>query len=62
MKVEPIPGQSPKMIGRHFEVEDMLVSKISRESIDACKNYFRDDLTKNEWKLVAELKRQFGIL
>lgn len=29
IKIEPIPGESPKMFGRHFEAEDMLMSKVS---------------------------------
>lgn len=29
IKIEPIPGESPKMFGRHFEAEDMLISKVS---------------------------------
>lgn len=28
IKIEPIPGESPKMFGRHFEADDMLVSKV----------------------------------
>ncbi|XP_062132455.1 eukaryotic translation initiation factor 5B [Drosophila sulfurigaster albostrigata] len=62
IKIEPIPGESPKMFGRHFEADDMLVSKISRQSIDACKDYFRDDLIKNDWALMVELKKLFEIL
>lgn len=31
IKIEPIPGESPKMFGRHFEDTDMLVSKVSTE-------------------------------
>ncbi|XP_001352861.4 eukaryotic translation initiation factor 5B [Drosophila pseudoobscura] len=62
IKIEPIPGESPKMFGRHFEAEDMLVSKISRQSIDACKDYFRDDLIKADWALMVELKKLFEIL
>ncbi|XP_053956980.1 eukaryotic translation initiation factor 5B [Anastrepha ludens] len=62
IKIEPIPGESPKMFGRHFEAEDMLVSKISRQSIDACKDYFRDDLIKADWSLMVELKKLFEIL
>ncbi|EDS43169.1 conserved hypothetical protein [Culex quinquefasciatus] len=27
IKIEPIPGETPKMFGRHFEETDMLVSK-----------------------------------
>ncbi|XP_030386244.1 eukaryotic translation initiation factor 5B [Scaptodrosophila lebanonensis] len=62
VKIEPIPGESPKMFGRHFEADDMLVSKISRQSIDACKDYFRDDLIKADWALMVELKKLFEIL
>lgn len=62
IKIEPIPGESPKMYGRHFEETDMLVSKISRQSIDACKDYFREDLNNADWKLMIELKKMFQIL
>lgn len=30
LKIEPIPGESPKMFGRHFDENDMLVSKVSK--------------------------------
>uniref|UniRef100_A0A6B2EIU5 Eukaryotic translation initiation factor 5B n=1 Tax=Phlebotomus kandelakii TaxID=1109342 RepID=A0A6B2EIU5_9DIPT len=62
IKIEPIPGEAPKMFGRHFEETDMLISKISRQSIDACKDYFRDDLMKADWALMVELKKLFQIL
>uniref|UniRef100_A0A8D8XQB9 Eukaryotic translation initiation factor 5B n=1 Tax=Cacopsylla melanoneura TaxID=428564 RepID=A0A8D8XQB9_9HEMI len=62
IKIEPIPGEAPKMFGRHFDEKDFLVSKISRQSIDACKDYFRDDLTKPDWQLMVDLKKVFQIL
>lgn len=62
IKIEPIPGEAPKMFGRHFEAKDFLISKISRQSIDACKDYFRDDLLKTDWQLMVELKKLFQIL
>ncbi|XP_069683030.1 eukaryotic translation initiation factor 5B [Periplaneta americana] len=62
IKIEPIPGEAPKMFGRHFDEKDFLVSKISRQSIDACKDYFRDDLVKTDWQLMVELKKLFQIL
>ena len=62
IKISPLPGSAPRLLGRHFEIEDLLVSKISRESIDACKNYFRDDLQKADWQLMIELKKLFQIL
>lgn len=36
--------------------------QISRQSIDACKDYFRDDLLKTDWQLMVELKKLFQIL
>lgn len=36
--------------------------QISRQSIDACKDYFRDDLLKSDWALMVELKKTFQIL
>ncbi|XP_034404616.1 eukaryotic translation initiation factor 5B isoform X2 [Cyclopterus lumpus] len=62
IKIESIPGDSPKMYGRHFEATDILVSKITRASIDALKNWFRDEMTKNDWQLIMELKKTFEII
>lgn len=28
VKIEPVPGEAPKMFGRHFDETDMLVSKV----------------------------------
>ncbi|EPB76117.1 putative translation initiation factor aIF-2 [Ancylostoma ceylanicum] len=36
--------------------------EITRDSIDACKTYFRDDLSRADWQLVVELKRLLDIL
>lgn len=62
VKIEPIPGEAPKMFGRHFEATDMLVSKISRQSIDALKDWFRDEMQKSDWQLIVELKKVFEII
>ncbi|XP_069747098.1 eukaryotic translation initiation factor 5B isoform X2 [Narcine bancroftii] len=62
VKIEPIPGESPKMYGRHFEATDFLVSKISRQSIDALKDWFRDEMQKSDWQLIVELKKVFEII
>lgn len=62
IKIENTTADAPKMIGRHFEETDTLISHISRESIDACKNYFRDDLEKSDWQLIVELKKVLQII
>lgn len=55
------PDEQQKMFGRHFEMEDELVSHISRRSIDILKANYRDDLNMDEWKLVVKLKNLFKI-
>lgn len=62
VKIESPGGDAPKMFGRHFDADDLLMSRISRESIDACKDYFRDELAKSDWALMVELKKLFEIL
>ncbi|KAL8617183.1 hypothetical protein ACOMHN_014353 [Nucella lapillus] len=62
IKILALPGEAPKMFGRHFDADDVLVSKISRESIDCVKDYFRKDMSKTDWVLIMELKKMFEIL
>jgi len=47
--------------GRHFSHENTLYSKISRESIDALKNYFKSEVSREEWGLLVKLKKVFGV-
>src|SRR5690606_27263655 len=62
IKIENTSSDAPKAYNRRFDHNDMLVSRISRESIDACKEYFRDDLIKADWQLMIELKKIFEII
>ncbi|XP_042394188.1 eukaryotic translation initiation factor 5B-like [Zingiber officinale] len=55
------PEEQQKMFGRHFEIDDELVSHISRRSIDILKANYRDDLTNDEWRLVVRLKTIFKL-
>ncbi|KAI3922263.1 hypothetical protein MKX01_005952 [Papaver californicum] len=55
------PEEQQKMFGRHFEMEDELVSHITRKSIDILKANYREDLSIDEWRLVVKLKRLFDI-
>eukprot|EP01094_Clydonella_sp_ATCC50884_P015399 TRINITY_DN25_c0_g1_i1.p1 TRINITY_DN25_c0_g1~~TRINITY_DN25_c0_g1_i1.p1 ORF type:complete len:625 (-),score=222.40 TRINITY_DN25_c0_g1_i1:52-1926(-) len=51
------------MFGRHFELKDKLVSKISRSSIDLMKQHYREELKDPEIrKLIVKLKATFKIL
>uniref|UniRef100_A0A0N4ZXB6 Eukaryotic translation initiation factor 5B n=1 Tax=Parastrongyloides trichosuri TaxID=131310 RepID=A0A0N4ZXB6_PARTI len=61
IKIENTTGDAPKLYGRHFTHEDTLISKITRETIDVCKAYFRDELTKADWQLIVSLKKVLDI-
>jgi translation initiation factor 5B len=55
-------GGDPKITsGRDFDAKDKLVSLISRKSIDLLKEHFRDEVNKDEWALIIELKKYFNI-
>ncbi len=47
--------------GRQFDDKHALVSKISRESIDACRDFYRDEITKEDVALFVKLKKVFNI-
>lgn len=48
--------------GRQLEEKDMLFSQISRASIDTLKEFYRDEVEKDEWALIAkQLKPLFDI-
>ncbi|KMT05239.1 hypothetical protein BVRB_7g173810 [Beta vulgaris subsp. vulgaris] len=55
--------EQQKMFGRHFDIDDELVSHISRKSIDVLKaNYRHDDsMSKEDWRLLLKLKNLFKI-
>ncbi|GAB2210481.1 hypothetical protein Droror1_Dr00015747, partial [Drosera rotundifolia] len=55
------PEEQQKMFGRHFEIDDELVSHVSRKSIDVLKANYRDDLSMEDWRLVVKLKTLFKI-
>lgn len=61
IKIENTTGEAPKLYGRHFTHEDALVSRITRDSIEVCKAYFRDDLSRADWTLVVQLKKLLDI-
>ena len=47
--------------GRQFDHTNTLYSKISRESIDALKEFYKDEMTKEDWICVLRLKKIFSI-
>lgn len=62
MKIESTNAvESSRLYGRHFDFNDNLVSRITRESINSLKEFFADEMTKDDWRLVIKLKKTFKI-
>lgn len=40
----------------------LFLFQITRASIDALKNWFRDEMQKSDWQLIMELKKTFEII
>jgi translation initiation factor 5B len=49
------------MYGRQLEEKDTLYSSISRTSIDTLKEFYRSDVSMDEWALIKKLKPLFDI-
>ncbi len=56
-----IEGPNQPLYGRHLEEKDPLYSLISRQSIDTLKEFYRSEVTKDEWALMVNLKKVFDI-
>ncbi|KAM0354078.1 hypothetical protein ACHAPU_001113 [Fusarium lateritium] len=54
-------GSNQPMYGRHLEEEETLYSLISRKSIDTLKEFYRKDVSNDEWQLIIKLKPLFDI-
>jgi len=59
MKIQPqIALEATRMYGRHFDHRDEIVSRITRRSIDLLKEHFKDELAKDDWQLLVQLKKR----
>ncbi|KAL9572740.1 hypothetical protein ACKAV7_003139 [Fusarium commune] len=54
-------GGNQPMYGRHLEEDETLYSLISRASIDTLKEYYRKEVSNEEWQLIIKLKPLFDI-
>ena len=55
------PTEASRIFGRHFNADDELVSHISRRTIDVLKEFYRDEMTKDDWRLLVRLKKLFEV-
>ncbi|KAL4922731.1 hypothetical protein BDW62DRAFT_171649 [Aspergillus aurantiobrunneus] len=56
-----IEGANQPMYGRQLEESDTLYSHISRASIDTLKEFYRSDVSMEEWALIKKLKPVYDI-
>ncbi|EED16720.1 mitochondrial translation initiation factor IF-2, putative [Talaromyces stipitatus ATCC 10500] len=56
-----IDGANQPAYGRQLEESDTLYSEISRKSIDTLKEFYRSDVTMEEWALIKKMKPLFDI-
>jgi translation initiation factor 5B len=61
--VKIVNEQNPNIqYGRQFDASNSLYSTLTRASIDALKEHFKDKLENEDWRLVVKLKKVFNIL
>lgn len=56
-----IEGPNQPLYGRQIEEKDTLYSLISRKSIDTLKEFYREEVSRDEWQLLVKLKPLFDI-
>jgi len=62
VKIQPNADQAYLEVGRHFDPTDCMVySAITRQSIDVLKQDFKDQMTREDWKLVIKLKKILAV-
>lgn len=47
--------------GRHFDDKSIICSEINRKSIDVLKEYFKEEITKEELQILIQLKKELKI-
>ena len=61
IKIVPSINDNPKMYGKHFDHNDLLVSHLTRRSLDVLKEHFRDELSKADVQLLGKIKLQLKL-
>jgi translation initiation factor 5B len=56
-----IEGPNQPLYGRHLDEKDVLYSHISRVTIDTLKKFYREEVVKEDWHLLVNLKKIFNV-
>ena len=62
IKIEIDKTDNPKMVDRHFKIEDPIYSIVTRKSINVLKEFFKDELDKDHIELLFLLKKKYEII
>ena len=57
-----ISNDGSAVYGRHFDDQNQICSLLTRDSIDELKEFFKDEMSKDDWRTVIKLKKLFQIL
>mmetsp|Transcript_16381 Transcript_16381/g.39083 ORF Transcript_16381/g.39083 Transcript_16381/m.39083 type:complete len:998 (+) Transcript_16381:1-2994(+) len=61
IRIEQKRNMKEYTFGRHWTHESIFITKLNRESIDLLKEHFREDVPKEDWKLVVKIKKLLNI-
>lgn len=56
-----IKNETNISFGRQLDNKDMIISEITRDSIDELKENFKDDMLKSDWVLIIDHMKRLGI-
>ena len=56
-----IEAPNQPLYGRHLDEKDILYSHISRLTIDTLKKFYREEVSKEDWHLLVNLKKVFNV-
>ncbi|KAG8190061.1 hypothetical protein JTE90_023033 [Oedothorax gibbosus] len=51
----------PKVFGTDYEEGDYMVSRITKQSIEVCKEFYKDELGPEDWQLIGALKQMLHL-
>lgn len=55
-------SDTPRLIGRDINENGIFYSTLSRKAIDILKEYYKDEITEDGWRLVIKIKQHLGII
>ena len=57
-----IANDGSAVYGRHFDDQSQITSLLTRDTIDELKQFFADEMKREDWMTVIKLKKIFNIV